>query len=47
VYPGDYPGPDGMAVFIDEALVDQSLNAQLLAVGHVYPAFYATLPADL
>lgn len=47
VYPGDHPGPDGMTVFVDEALVDQSLNAQLLAAGHAYPAFYATLPADL
>ena len=36
-----------MTVFVDEALVDQSLNAQLLAAGHAYPAFYATLPADL
>ena len=47
VYPGDHSGPDGMAVFVDEALVDQSLNAVLLAAGHAYPAFYATLPADL
>jgi endonuclease YncB( thermonuclease family) len=46
-YPGDHPGPDGMTVFVDEALVDQSLNAQLLAAGHAYPAFYATLPVDL
>jgi hypothetical protein len=36
-----------MTVFVDAALVDQSLNAQLLAAGHAYPAFYATLPADL
>jgi len=47
VYPGDHPGPDGTAVFVDEALVDQSMNALLLAAGLVYPAFYATLPADL
>jgi Lamin Tail Domain len=47
VYPGEHPGPDGMTVFVDEALVDQSLNAQLLAAGQAYPAFYATLPADL
>ena len=40
------PGPDGSAVFVDEALVDQSVNAALLAAGHAYPAFYATLPAD-
>ena len=47
VYPGEHPGPDGTAVFVDPALVDQSLNARLLAAGHAYPAFYATLPADL
>ena len=47
VYPGDHPGPDGTTVFVDPALVDQSLNAELLAAGHAYPAFYATLPADL
>lgn len=47
VYPGDHPGPDGMTVFVDEPLVDESLNAQLLAAGHAYPAFYATLPVDL
>jgi hypothetical protein len=47
IYPGDHPGPDGTAVFVDEALVDRSLNAVLLAAGHAYPAFYATLPADL
>jgi hypothetical protein len=47
IYPGDHPGPDGTTVFVDEALVDQSLNAVLLAAGHAYPSFYATLPADL
>jgi hypothetical protein len=47
VYPGDHPGPDGTTVFVDQALVDQSVNARLLAAGLVYPAFYATLPADL
>jgi endonuclease YncB( thermonuclease family) len=47
VYPGEHPGPDGTTVFVDPALVDQSLNAQLLTAGHAYPAFYATLPADL
>jgi len=47
VYPGDHQGPDGTAVFVDQALVDQSINARLLAAGHAYPAFYATLPADL
>src|SRR4029453_17193570 len=45
VYAGDHQGPDGTAVFVDPALVDQSVNARLLAAGLVYPAFYATLPA--
>src|SRR4029453_8287955 len=47
VYPGDHPAPDGTAVFVDEALVDASVNGQLLAAGLVYPAFYSTLPASL
>jgi len=42
-----HPGPGGAAVFVDEPLVDQSVNAWLLAAGLAYPAFYATLPADL
>jgi hypothetical protein len=46
VYSGDHPGPDGTTVFLDEARVDQSVNA-MLAAGLVYPAFYDTLPADL
>ena len=47
VYPGDPVGPDGSSVFVDEALVDLSANALLLAAGHAYPAFYGTLPATL
>jgi endonuclease YncB( thermonuclease family) len=47
VYPSDHPGPDGSTVFVDDPLVDQSVNAALLAAGHAYPAFYATLPATL
>src|SRR5512139_244461 len=47
VYAGDHPGPDGSAVFVDETLVSLSVNAALLESGQVYPAFYATLPADL
>jgi len=47
VYPGDAADPDGTDVFLDEARLDQSLNARLLAAGHAYPAFYATLPAQL
>ena len=47
VYAGDHPGPDGTGVFLDEALADQSANAQLLTSGLAFPAFYATLPATL
>jgi endonuclease YncB( thermonuclease family) len=47
VFAGDHPAPDGTAVFVDDALVDQSVNGQLLAEGLVYPAFYSTLPASL
>jgi len=47
VYPGEHQGPDGTAVFVDEPLVDRSVNASLLAAGLAYPAFYSTLPADL
>lgn len=47
VYPGDAPGPDGSTVFLENAQLDQSLNAVLLDLGLVYPAFYATLPAEL
>ncbi|NUP04256.1 MAG: hypothetical protein HOW59_40645, partial [Nonomuraea sp.] len=46
-FAGEHPGPDGLAVFLDEAQVDTSANAMLLAAGLTYPAFYATLPASL
>ncbi|GAA1625312.1 nuclease [Nonomuraea maheshkhaliensis] len=46
-YAGDHPDPDGTSVFVNVPLADRSVNAQLLAAGHAYPAFYATLPADL
>lgn len=47
VYPGEHQGPDGAVIFIDEATVGQSVNAELLSRGDAYPAFYATLPATL
>jgi hypothetical protein len=47
VYPADPAEPDGSAVFVDNDLVDASVNALLLTAGHAYPAFYATLPASL
>lgn len=47
VYPGEPQGRDGADVFVDEALVSRSANAQLLQAGLVYPALYDTLPPDL
>ena len=47
VYAGNPSLPDGSDVFLDEPLLDLSVNAKLLAAGHAYPAFYATLPATL
>ena len=47
VYPGDPTGLDGSSVFVDEPLVDRSVNAHLLAAGQAYPAFYGTLPVSL
>jgi Lamin Tail Domain len=47
VYPGDPAGLDGSSVWVDEALVDRSVNALLLAAGLAYPAFYGTLPVSL
>ena len=47
VYPGDPACSDGASVFVDEALVDGSVNALLLVRGLAYPAFYGTLPATL
>ncbi|TYB66199.1 hypothetical protein FXF51_17765 [Nonomuraea sp. PA05] len=47
VFAGDHQGADGTTVFLDGPLVDRSANARLLAAGLVYPAFYATLPAEL
>jgi hypothetical protein len=47
VYAGESSAVNGSSVFVDEPLVDLSVNAALLAGGHAYPAFYATLPAEL
>lgn len=47
VYAGNPSRADGSDVFLDEPLLDLSVNAKLLATGHAYPAFYATLPAAL
>jgi endonuclease YncB( thermonuclease family) len=47
VYPNNPTFADGASIFLDNAGVDTSINAQLLAAGLVYPAFYGTLPATL
>jgi hypothetical protein len=47
VYTGDAGLADGAQVFLDDPIVEQSVNAQLLATGQVYPAFYGSMPASL
>jgi endonuclease YncB( thermonuclease family) len=47
VHPGDAPESDGATIFLESPRSDASVNAQLLAAGLVYPAFYTTLPASL
>jgi hypothetical protein len=47
VYPGRHPLADGSRVELDEAMVDESVNARLVAAGAVHPAFYETVPAGL
>ncbi|MEV6978363.1 hypothetical protein [Kitasatospora sp. NPDC093806] len=47
VYPGTPAEDDGTDVHLETDRLDLSANAKLLAEGLVYPAFYATLPAEL
>jgi hypothetical protein len=49
VYPGPYPGPemDGEHVFVDEPMLDASVNARILALGLAYAELYSTMPLDL
>ena len=47
VFVGEHPAVDGTQVFVTQQMLDESLNLQLLSLGHAYPAFYLTLPADL
>ncbi|RJR42200.1 MAG: nuclease [Deltaproteobacteria bacterium] len=47
VFAGDPPWPDGEKVFLDAALVRQSVNYLLLQEGLVYPTYYEGLYADL
>ena len=47
VFAGEAAGVDGATAFLDTPTLATSVNAQLLALGVVYPAFYSTLPVDL
>jgi endonuclease YncB( thermonuclease family) len=47
VYAAETGQVDGADVWVDVPAVEASLNAQLLADGLVYPAFYTTLPIEL
>ncbi|KAF4434756.1 nuclease [Fusarium acutatum] len=49
VYNGDgsVHGSDGSDIPLSESLVDESVNTALLSEGHVFPAFYDTLPENL
>ena len=47
VYGGNPPEADGSQVWIDEARLNASVNARLMARGHVYPGYYTGLPWDL
>lgn len=44
VYPGDADFIDGAAVWLDDTVINTSLNAQLLDKGLAYPAFYTGIP---
>jgi hypothetical protein len=46
-FTGNPAQADGSSVWLDTARLDVSLNAQLIAAGEVYPAFYTGLPSDL
>lgn len=47
VFPGSLKWPDAEKVFLDTALLKQSINYQLLREGLVYPTYYEGLSADL
>lgn len=46
-FTGTPPRADGLEVFAEPALIDQSANVAMLNQGLVYPAFYTTLPPQL
>lgn len=47
VYSGDTALEDGEPIFVDEALLDQSINAQLVSDGLAYAELYGTMPLSL
>lgn len=47
VFVGNPPQVDGSEIFLDETLLDQSLNAKLLKDGLYYPMFYTSMPIAL
>ena len=47
VYTGTTPLMDGANVWLDVPTLKNSINAELISSGLVYPAFYTTLPIEL
>lgn len=47
VYEGHTNRQSGTEIFLDVALLNQSINAKLVQAGHAYPTFYTGLPTDL
>lgn len=47
IFAGTTPLTDGEDVFLNTALIEQSVNFQQLQSGHAYPLFYDTLYDDL
>jgi endonuclease YncB( thermonuclease family) len=47
VYAGDHPAVDGASIFVRPPMLEDSLNAIMLAQGHAYAGFYLSMPADL
>jgi hypothetical protein len=46
-FEGAPPQPDGSEMFLDVALLEQSINFRSVAAGHAQPLFYDTLFVDL
>lgn len=47
LFVGDHPGTDGTSLFVEPAMLNDSINVDLLRTGLVYPAFYLSLPVEL